>query len=299
MNKTKPLVIVLLGPTASGKTNLAIEIAEELKLDIHNVDSRQIYKGMDIGTAKPTQEQQNRVKHYLIDLYEPNEPITLQQFQNTAQQSLEKEIRQKNMSLLTGGSGLYIKSLTAGLQPPAVPPQKKLREQLLKFKKGECYQFLQRCDPETASKLPPTDSNRIIRALEVFYATGKPFSTQLKSTTPSWKVLEIGLNPLDLNERIIKRTKQIYKNGLIEETENLIRKFGQGLQLLKTIGYQEALSIINGDLNQEEAIATTTLRTKQLAKRQKTWFRNKHNPKWLNNEQPLRESLSLIKDALR
>ncbi len=298
MNPNHPLVIVLLGPTASGKTALGIEIAEKLNLSIHNIDSRQIYLGMDIGTAKPSEEEQRRVRHYLLDLTTPNRPVTLNEFKKSALQSLKKVLQEKNVALLVGGSGLYLKSLTSGLMPPEVPPQYDLRHQLSKFTPKECHAILETCDPMAAEKIFPSDSMRIIRALEVFYVTGKPITSQQKAEPPEWNILELGLNPKNLQQRIIQRTKQIYKDGLINETKQLIKKYSEELPLLKTIGYEEALENINGELDIEEAIHITTRRTKQFAKRQKTWFRNKHKPIWLNNEQPLRESLSLIQDSL-
>tara|TARA_Y100001968_G_scaffold316590_1_gene344618 strand:- start:106 stop:1005 length:900 start_codon:yes stop_codon:yes gene_type:complete len=298
MQTTKPLVIVLLGPTASGKTDLGIEIAKKLKLDIHNIDSRQIYKGMDIGTAKPTKDQQKIIKHFLIDICEPNQPITFHEFQKIAQSSLQANLKKKAIGLLVGGSGLYLQALTKGLQPPAVGPQKSLRKQLQKIGQYQCHQILQQCDPIAAKKISVSDYVRTIRALEVFYATAIPMSQQKKSQSPPWKILEIGLDPTNLKEKISHRTQQIYNNGLIEETKYLINKFGKDLPLLKTIGYQEALSIITGEINVSEAIEITTKRTNDFAKRQRTWFKKQHTPTWLNDEKPLRESISLIQDVI-
>ena len=287
-----------MGPTASGKTELAIDIAKKLKTGIHNVDSRQVYVGMDIGTAKPTLEQQQKVPHFLINLSLPSEPINLHKFQLLATKSIKNELSKKKIILLVGGSGLYLQALTGGLNPPAVPPQMFLRNQLNKIPKDERHNLLKKCDPIAAEKIHPKDSIRTIRALEVFYATGKTFSKQKNITTLPWKVIEIGLNPLNLNKRIQNRTEKMYENGLVEETEKLIDKYGNNLKLLKTIGYGEAHSIIRGTINYEEALEITIKRTCQLAKRQKTWFRNKHNPKWLNTETALSESLSLIHEVM-
>ena len=298
MQPTKPLVIALMGPTASGKTQLAIDIANKINTSIHNVDSRQIYIDMDIGTAKPTVEQQKQVPHFLIDLCLPSKPINLHEFQRLAKNSIERELQKQQLILLVGGSGLYLQALIGGLHPPEVPPQKFLRNQLYKIEKNERHNLLKSCDPIAAMKIHPKDSIRTIRALEVFYATGKMFSQQKNVTSLPWRVLELGLNPINLKNRIKYRTEKMYQNGLIEETKNLIIKYGNNLKLLKTIGYGEAQSMINGNINYEEAIAITIQRTCQLAKRQKTWFKNKHNAKWLNDEQPLREALSLIQDVL-
>ena len=298
MQPNKPLVIALMGPTASGKTELAIDIANTIQTNIHNVDSRQIYIDMNIGTAKPTLEQQRQVPHFLIDLCLPTTPINLYEFHSIAITSMEEELKKQSVILLVGGSGLYLQSLIRGLNPPGVPPQKFLRNQLNKIERNERHNLLKCCDPKAAEQIHPQDSIRTVRALEVFYATGKSFSKQKNSNPPPWKILELGLNPENLGIRIKHRTEKMYKNGLIQETENLIMKYGNDLQLLKTIGYGEARSIINGKINFEEALAITTKRTLQLAKRQKTWFRNKHNSKWLNTDNALSEALSSIYEVL-
>ena len=298
MQPTKPIVIALMGPTASGKTELAIDIAKKLNTNIHNVDSRQIYIDMDIGTAKPTVEQQQKVPHFLVDLCLPSKPINLHEFQRLAKNSIERELQKQQLILLVGGSGLYLQALIGGLHPPEVPPQKFLRNQLYKIEKNERHNLLKSCDPISAMKIHPKDSIRTIRALEVFYATGKMFSQQKNVTSLPWRVLELGLNPINLKNRIKYRTEKMYQNGLIEETKNLIIKYGNDLKLLKTIGYGEAQSMINGNINYEEALAITIQRTCQLAKRQKTWFRNKHNSKWLNYENALPEALSSIHEFM-
>jgi len=294
MQPTKPLVIALMGPTASGKTELAIDIANKIKTSIHNVDSRQIYIDMDIGTAKPTLKQQGQVPHFLIDLCLPSKPINLHKFQLLGRTSIENELKKRESILVVGGSGLYLQSLIGGLNPPAVPPQKFLRNQLEKIEKKERHDLLKSCDPIAAKKIHPEDAIRTIRALEVFYATGKMFSKQKSLDSLPWRVLELGINPANLNERIQHRTEKMYQNGLVEETEDLIIKYGNDLELLKTIGYGEAQSIINGKTTYEEALVKTIKRTWQLAKRQKTWFRNKHNSKWLSDENALSEALSSI-----
>ncbi len=298
MQPNKPLVIALMGPTASGKTELGIDIAKKINSNIHNIDSRQIYIDMDIGTAKPTTVQQRQVNHFLIDFCLPSKPINLHDFQSVATTSIERDLEKKGLTLLVGGSGLYLQALIGGLNPPAVPPQKFLREQLQKIDKTELHKLLKLCDPFSAQRIHPEDSIRIIRALEVFYATGKMFSKEKNMRPTPWRVLELGLNPENLISRIKRRTEEMYQKGLIEETEDLIKKYGKDLQLLKTIGYGEARSIINGKINYEEALEITIKRTCQLAKRQKTWFRNKHNSKWLNDENALPEALASIYEIL-
>ncbi len=298
MPLTKPLVIVLLGPTASGKTNLGIEIAELMKVEIHNIDSRQVYLGMDIGTAKPTLDQQNRVNHLLINLKQPNDPINVEQFQKEAYISLTKKLKQTGKALLVGGSGLYLKAITQGLLPPKVPPQPELRKQFNGLGQNVCHQLLQKIDPVASQRISNSDVVRTQRALEVIYATGQPISAQQSSNPPQWNVIELGLDPKNLRERITQRTKEIYQRGLIHETEKLIAQFGKELSMLQTIGYREAVDVIEGKLKVPEAIAITNNRTQKFAKRQRTWFRKQHDPKWLNDDEPLREAQSLIQSVL-
>ena len=298
MFSSQPLVIVLIGPTASGKTELAIEIAQYFKTHIHNIDSRQVYRSMDIGTAKPTKDQQDIIKHFLIDIEEPTNPINVRQFQKIAYESINQEIKRNNLPFLVGGSGLYMNSIINGFFVPNVPPQKSLRTQFEKLGQENCWELLKICDPIAATKLNFADHVRTIRALEVFYVTGKPISSQQFQNPPTWKILELGLEREDLKERIFKRTKNMFKSGLIEETKNIIRQYGQDLNLLKTIGYKEAKNVINENLKIDKAIESTTKKTIQFAKRQKTWFRNKNNPIWLNNKNPLKDAIINIESAL-
>ena len=292
-------MITLLGPTASGKTQLSLEIAEQLGLPVINVDSRQLYRGMDLGTAKPTAEQQARVPHQLLDLRDPDEPITLQEFQAEAMPCIEAVLKQHSMALLVGGSGLYLKALTQGLQPPAVAPQAQLRDQLTTLGQAVCHPLLQAADPEAAARIAPADAVRTQRALEVLYATGRPMSAQATATPPPWRVLELGLNPANLRQRIQQRTEQLYRDGLVEETRRLAERYGADLPLLQTIGYGEALQVIASEMNQGEAIRVTTQRTRQFAKRQRTWFRRQHNPNWLEGKTLLDDAMTLIKQQLR
>ncbi len=294
-----PLVIALLGPTASGKTALSLDIAERLGLEVINVDSRQLYRGMDVGTAKPTPEQQARVRHHLLDLREPDQPITLQEFQAAAEPCIEHALQTQGMALLVGGSGLYLKALTHGLKPPAVAPQPQLRTQLQQLGQAICHPLLQQSDPTAAAKIAPADAVRTQRALEVLYATGRPISSQASATPPPWRVLELGLNPANLRERIGQRTKALYQDGLVEETTALAERFGRALPLLQTIGYGEALELLEGSLSRERAITLTSQRTRQFAKRQRTWFRRQHTPHWLAGEDLVTEAMTLIEGHLR
>ena len=298
MSSNPPHVIVLIGATASGKTELAIEIAEYFKTRIHNIDSRQIYKFMDIGTAKPSENQQKKIKHFLIDLEEPNNLINVKQFKEIAQKSITREIKQNKIPFLVGGSGLYMNSLTKGFFIPDIPPQNNLRKQLEKLGHQECWELLKSCDPISAKKINFADQIRTIRALEVFYVTGKPFSAQKVQTSPNWRILELGLDRDNLKERILQRTKNMFFSGIMEETKYLIAQYGHNLPILETIGYCEAKDVLNNNLSIDEAIELTTTKTIKFAKRQKTWFRNKNNPIWLNNKNLLKDAIIRIESFL-
>jgi len=298
MSSKPPHVIVLIGATASGKTELAIEIAEYLKTRIHNIDSRQIYQSMDIGTAKPSESQQKQIKHFLIDIKEPICPINVKQFQEIAQKSIKKEIKKNNLPFLVGGSGLYMNSIIKGFFVPDIPPQRDLRKQLEELGQKKCWELLKKCDPISTQKINFADQIRTIRALEVFYATGKPLSTQKVQKPPDWKILELGLDRDNLKERILHRTKNMFLSGIVEETKYLVANYGSDLPILKTIGYQEARDVLNNHLTIDKAIELTTIKTIQFAKRQKTWFRNKNNPIWLNNKNLLKDAIIKIESFL-
>ena len=298
MSSYPPCVIVLIGPTASGKTELAIEIAEYFKTRIHNIDSRQIYKSMDIGTAKPSENQQKKIKHFLIDIEEPINPINVKQFQEIAQKSIKREIKKNYLPFLVGGSGLYMNSITKGFFVPDVPPQYDLRGQLEELDQKECWDLLKNCDPISTKQINSADRIRTIRALEVFYVTGKPLSAQKIQKPPKWKILELGLDRDNLKQRILQRTKNMFLSGIVEETKFLISQYGSDLQILETIGYREAKKVLNNQLTIDEAIELTTTKTLQFAKRQKTWFRNKNNPLWLNNKNLRKDAIIKIESFL-
>jgi len=290
----QPLVIVLLGPTASGKTALGIELAQALDLAVLSVDSRQLYQEMDIGTAKPTAAQRAAVRHELLDLRRPDQPINLQEFRAEAERAIAAEHARRGIALLVGGSGLYLKAITQGMTPPAVPPQPQLRAQLDALGQPLCHQLLRAADPAAGVRIMANDAVRTQRALEVLYATGQPLSAQQGATPPPWRVLELGLNPPDIKRRIALRTAGLYAEGLVEETRGLVARYGEDCPLLDTIGYGEAKAVLRGELQPGAATALTTQRTQHFAKRQRTWFRRQHQPLWLDGGDPLQQGLQAI-----
>ncbi|MBD2579335.1 tRNA (adenosine(37)-N6)-dimethylallyltransferase MiaA [Oscillatoria sp. FACHB-1406] len=279
-------LIVICGATATGKSGLALAIAQRLNAVIISADSRQIYREFDIGTAKPTLEEQQLVPHYLIDICDPTETLTLAEYQTLVNNSLP--LSPSPHPLLVGGTGLYIKSIVKGLKIPRVSPQPELRLSLQTLGQPQCYAFLQQIDPFSAKKIHPNDTVRTLRALEVFYATGKPISEQQGESPPNYPILQIGLDcdvPA-LDARIKQRTDTMIAMGFIEEVERLGIKYGWDLPLLDTLGYAEIGQHLKGAITLTEARDLTVLHTRQFAKRQRTWFRAYPEIEWFNADSP-------------
>ena len=284
------VLIVVCGATASGKSALGIKLAQRLNTAIISADSRQVYREFDIGTAKPTKQEQELVKHHLIDICEPTQTLTLAEYQQQAQELIDNY----PIALLVGGTGLYLKSITRGLKIPRVSPQPELRSQLAGLGQTQLYSFLGQVDPIAATKIHPNDQVRTLRALEVFYVTGKPISSQQGENPPNYPILQIGLDcePENLEQRIRLRTKKMVELGLVPEVEYLCDKYGADLPLLNTLGYAEFKQYILGNISLDTAIADTVLHTRQFAKRQRTWFRGNPGITWFNTD-----SNSLIDDV--
>lgn len=288
MGHKQPGLIVILGPTASGKSALALDMACRLNLPVLNADSRQVYRGMDVGTAKATPAQQRLAPHCLLDLRDPDQPMTVQEFQALARQCILHFHRRGITPLLVGGSGLYLAAITQGLCPPALPPQPALRHQLTALGQSHCHGLLRCADPVAAHRIHPNDRVRTQRALEVIYGTGSAHSLQQRRCPPTYPILEIGLAPEDLHHRIRQRTAAMVAGGLLEETQQLIERFGPQLPLLQTMGYREACQLLMGRMDHQQAVAAMNRRTRQYAKRQLTWFRGQHQPHWLTGAQAQR-----------
>lgn len=295
-------LITIGGPTATGKSGLALKLAQRLGVGIISADSRQVYRDFNIGTAKPTEAERRLVPHYLIDICDPTETLTLAEYQLQARSLIEKEDRASpplssppdprgvgsDLSLLVGGTGLYIKAIVRGLKIPRVAPQGELRTQLVSLGKTQCYQMLQQVDPQAARKIHPNDLVRILRALEVFYVTGKCISSQQGENPPDYPILQIGLDCErdKLRDRIQRRTEEMVAAGFVEEVEFLCEKYQEDLPLLNTLGYAEIKQYLAGDISLEEAKELTVLHTRQFAKRQKTWFRADDGIEWFDADAP-------------
>lgn len=282
-------LITICGATATGKSGVAVEVADRLKSSILSADSRQVYREFDIGTAKPTKSDRASVPHHLIDICEPTETLTLAEYQQQAQKIIaDVDFPVSPPLLLVGGTGLYIKSIVKGLKMPRVAPMPELRSQLADLGQSQCYAMLQQVDRPAAEKIHLNDSFRTLRALEVFYVTGRSISEQQGENPPNYPILQIGLDcEMDvLGDRIQQRTEQMLERGWLAEVEYLCKKYGCDLPLLNTLGYQEIKRYLAGDITLEEAKELTILHTRQFAKRQRTWFRAYPEIEWFDVSVP-------------
>jgi tRNA dimethylallyltransferase len=276
-------LIVICGPTASGKSGLALRLAQRLQTVIVSADSRQVYREFNIGTAKPTATELAQVPHYLIDICDPTETLTLADYQQQAQAVIDPAT---SPPLLVGGTGLYIKAIAKGLKIPRVPPHPELRSQLQSFDQSYRYGLLQHLDPDATQKIHPNDATRTIRALEVFYVTGFPISQQQGENPPTYPIMQLGLDCDRLDRRIQTRTAAMVDQGLIPEVEALCERYGADLPLLKTLGYAEVCALLRGDLAPTELVDRISLHTRQFAKRQRTWFRAYPEIHWFDADHP-------------
>lgn len=284
------MLIVICGATATGKSGLAIAIAQRLNAEIISADSRQIYREFDIATAKVSSSELALVPHHLVSTYDPDRTVTAAQYQTQAQAIIEQFQARGVTPLLVGGTGLYIKSVVKGMKIPRVPPQMDLRSQLIALGQGQCYQILQHLDRDATLKIHANDAIRTIRALEVYYATGKTISSQQGEYPPSYPILQIGLDceSLDvLTHRIQYRTQQMLDLGWEAEVKYLGTKYGWDLPLLDTLGYEEMRQYIQGKISLAEAIELTIVHTRQFAKRQRTWFASIPEIEWFDSNDPI------------
>lgn len=290
MKKKIPL-IVIAGPTGIGKSALAIDLALELKTDMISADSRQIYLDFNIGTAKPDIEEQNLVKHHLIDIVSPVETFTLSQYVNQAKDVIENIYNSGKIPLLVGGTGLYIKTLIEGFSVPEVAPdfdlRKSLTEKAENGEKEELYDQAKKIDPVAMEKIHQNDLIRVIRVIEVYETTGKKFSELgKKQNEPVYDLIYVGLDieREKLYQRIGYRVEKMIEAGLIEEVKSIIEKYGSDLALLKTINYREIKQYLNNELSLDDAKELMKKNTRNFAKRQLTWFRNDPYISFFNSE---------------
>jgi tRNA dimethylallyltransferase len=292
MNK----IIVIVGPTAVGKTYISVELAKKLNTEIISADSMQIYKGMNIGTAKITDEEKQGIIHHMIDIINPDEEYSVSEFKYDAEKIIDRLLSENRIPIIVGGSGLYVNSLIYDLDFGNTKSNKKLREYYTYYYKehGEdaLYDKLLKIDPVAAEKIHKNNIKRIIRALEVYDITGVKFSelnTDIRKKSNKYDCILIGLSMERkvLYERINQRVDEMLSNGLVDEVSSLIKKgYGKNLVSMRGIGYKEIIEYLEGNTDYEEAVNTLKQNTRRFAKRQYTWFLKDENVKWFSMDNP-------------
>jgi tRNA dimethylallyltransferase len=293
MQYNKPPLILIVGPTAVGKTELAIQLAERLNGEIVSADSRLFYRGMDIGTAKPTREEQARVPHHLIDIANPDEILSLAVFQQKAHKAIADIHTRNRIPFLVGGTGQYIRAVTEGWSPPEVVPDESLRNELEKLKEEKgiywLHDRLRNLDPEAAEKIDARNFRRTIRALEVILTTGRKFSEQRGQSESPYRLITIGLTRprVELYERVDQRIDMMFANGFLDEVKSLLaRGYSPSLPTMSAIGYRECIRVVKGELNEGQAKAEIRRATRVFVRRQANWFKESDpNIKWFRVEE--------------
>jgi len=276
----KPPLILIVGPTAVGKTEIAIQLAERLNGEIVSADSRLFYRGMDIGTAKPSREEQVRVPHHLIDIANPDEILSLAVFQQKAHEIIADIHSRKKLPLLVGGTGQYVRAVTEGWTPPEVKPDEDLRNELEKQKEENgiywLHEKLRELDPTAAEKIDARNYRRTIRALEVIMTTGKKFSEQRGQSDSPYHLITIGLiRPrAELYARVDARIEAMFANGFLDEVKGLLESgYSSTLPTLSAIGYRECIEVLEGKIKVEDAKQLIGRATRVFVRRQANWFK--------------------------
>lgn len=288
----KGQLIAVVGPTASGKTALAVGLAEQLGGEVVNADSRQVYRYMDIGTAKPTPVERARAPHHLTDICDPDEPFGLADFLAAAGRTIDDITRRTRLPVVAGGTGQYVRALIEGWQAPPVAPDPGLRGELTERAERDgpaaLHTELATRDPEAAAAIHPRNVRRVVRALEVVRATGQPFSQQRRRGEAPYRALMLGLalTRETLYRRIDERVDRMFAAGLVDEVRRLLALgYGRDLPAMNSIGYAQVCSFLAGDLTLAEAIARTKTGTHRLARTQANWFRRDDaRIRWLDAE---------------
>ena len=308
MTSNKLPLILLVGPTAVGKTELALQLAERLNGEIVSADSRLFYRGMDIGTAKPSREERERVPHHLIDIVDPDETLSLAVFQQKAKDIIADIHARGKLSFLVGGTGQYVRAVTEGWTPPEVIPDKRMRDALEKMKDERGLEWLHDklrvLDPESAEKIDARNFRRTIRALEVIFTTGKKFSEQRTQSDSPYDLITIGLiRPREeLYQRVDERIDAMFANGFIEEVKGLLAQgYSPILPGMSAIGYRECVSVVKGELTEEQAKVEMRRVTRIFVRRQSNWFKESDPQiKWFNpNQNGVEEIEGFIRNLLK
>ena len=300
----KPKVVVIVGPTASGKTALSIELAKKINGEIISSDSMQIYKDMDIGTAKVTKEEAEGIKHYLIDCVSPDERYTVSDFKKDAENAIEEILAKCKIPIVVGGTGLYVNSLIYGIEYQDMKFDEQYRDELMakaetEIGLKEIWDEANKIDPEAMKKISPNDKKRIVRVLEIFKATGKTKTEQeilsrQNGVKYDYKVFGITMERGKLYSRINLRVDIMIKNGLEEEVRNLVNKYTKFPTAMQGLGYKEVVEYFDGILTYEEMIDKIKQESRRYAKRQLTWFRKNKETIWLDSENDMKDNINVI-----
>ena len=304
--ETSPMrqkVIVICGPTASGKTALSIELAKKINGEIVSADSMQIYKDMNIGTAKPTIEEMQGIKHYLIDFISPDERYSVADYKKDAKKAIKEIINKGKVPIVVGGTGLYIDSLIYEIEYPEIEFDEEYRKELENMveEKGleYVYEKAKEIDPQAIEKISKNDTKRILRILEIYHATGKnktqqEIESRKKEVEYDYKVYAINWEREKLYERINKRVDIMIEQGLIEEVKKISEKYNKFPTAMQGLGYKEVVEYLKENCTKEEMIEKIKKETRHYAKRQLTWFRKNKQTIWLNGEDSVQENIDNI-----
>ena len=306
--ENKPKVIVIVGPTASGKTALSIELAKKINGEIVSCDSMQIYKDMDIGSAKPSIEETQGIKHYMIDIANPDERFSVAEYKKQAEIAIDEILSKGKTPIVVGGTGLYADSLIYGIEYPEIKFDEKYRESLEKqaeTKDGlkDLYNKAKEIDEQAIQKISENDKKRIIRILEIYHQTGKTkteleIESRKNEVKYDYKVFAINMDRQILYERINKRVDIMIENGLIEEVENLLKKYSGFPTAMQGLGYKEVVQFLNKELTKQEMIDKIKQETRRYAKRQLTWFRKNKETIWLDGQADIQKNIDFILEEI-
>ena len=293
-----PRVIAVVGPTAAGKSALSIALAHELGGEVVNADSMQLYRGMDIGTAKLTAAERDGVPHHVLDIWDVTEPAAVAEYQRAARAAVDDVLARGRVPLLVGGSGLYVRAVLEEFTFPGTDPQLRgrLEEELAAVGPAVLHTRLRERDPAAAEKILPSNGRRIVRALEVIEMTGAPFTASLPDPVPYYPAVQIGVDrdTAELDERIARRVEQMWAAGLLDEVRHLEKQgLRDGRTASRALGYQQALAELDGVLTGGQARDETTRATRRFVRRQRSWFRRDPHVHWLDGA-----SHTLLADAL-
>ena len=299
MNKKK--VIVICGPTASGKTSLGIQIANLINGEIISADSMQIYKDMDIGSAKPTKEERMQAVHHLIDFVDPDKRYSVADFKKDAEKKIKEILEKNKIPIIVGGTGLYVNSLIYNIHYNEIKTDLEYRESLENIDVEELYKMAEEIDSVALKKIALTDRKRISRILEIYHSTGKT-KTELEKESRhepeyDYKVFVLNMDRQKLYDRINLRVDLMIENGLVDEVKNMIKKYSEFPTAMQGLGYKEIVDYLNGNCSINDAIEKIKLETRRYAKRQLTWFRSYNDATWI--ESGNLENIDIILNSLK